>query len=331
MGAIEADRVTMEEASTNTPLAGSKETSPLIKLPKDPMPQSQLQKCTDETVETVEKLPILERRWDPECFVEMEIITDPHFLLECLRNRIIGQKRCDGESQFVILMTDHVLKGPYPYSQAREILFRKDFLIDWKTPHVVLPEEVMISMPQGFFLKFPHLSQGYPMKSKWHVEKFKTRFPTMTASKHLIYQVMRHGKLITLYEYMGRPNHDWIYASMPTLLLALIHCYILRIGDMCLSNILVDPQKHQIYLIDLDDPLTQDGKDEFFYFRSRPMSKRARVWRHQARPHYPWLIEQLRPIAARAPQFKRRIQKIIFMLARFVYTLDSSDSSDSSD
>lgn len=293
-----------------------------------------------------------QRKLDPECSVEMEIISDPHFLMTCLRDRIIGQKRCEETSQFVIFMDTHVIKGPYLYREVTDIFYRKDYFLAWQTPHVILPEEIIISTPNGLFLRYPNLSQGYPTKYRWHTEKFKTLLPTTpNSSNHsghpvstnsskpegtrLEYRVLRKRVLVSLYDYLNEPDHDWIYQSMPTLLLALIHCYILKIGDMCLSNILVDTQKRQIYLIDFDDTITKDRKDEFFYFRDRPNKSRAKLWIQQARPHYPWLIEQLSTIVTETPHFKHRVRNTIFRLARYVYTSDllessSSDSSDSS-
>lgn len=304
-------------------------------------------------------------QWDQECSVEMEIISDPHFLMNCLRDRVIGQKRCDRESQFVIFMDTHVLKGPYRYEQVSQIFYQKDFLVRWQTPHIVLPEEIILSAQDGYFLRYPNLAHGYPIKYRWHTEKFKTLLPSMTRppelshsarshshshshshastkpgqsrapkeeARRLQYRVLRKRGLISLYDYFDHPDHPdhtWVYQLMPTLLLALIHCYILRIGDMCLSNILVDIKKRQIYLIDLDDTLENDRKDEFFYFRSRPDVTKAAKWLQQARLHYPWLIEQLGHIVPISLQFKHRIRNTIFRLARYVYTPESDDDSSS--
>jgi hypothetical protein len=292
-----------------------------------------------------------ERPWDHECSVEMEIISDPHFLIDCLRDRVIGQKRCNRESQFVILRDAHVIKGPYLHQHIVELFDRKDFFVHWQTPHVVLPDEVIMSTRDGYFLRYPNLAQNYPIKYRWHTEKFRTLLPSMSPpsrlspnhhppigsikvpkeeARRLQYRVLRKHCLISLYDYLDEPNHDWIYESMPTLLLALIHCYILRIGDMCFSNILVDIKKRQLYLIDLDDTLENDRKDEFFYFRGRPYPSKATKWIQQARPHYPWLIEQLGHLISKSPHLKHRIRNAIFRLARYVYTPENDESSDSS-
>jgi hypothetical protein len=305
-----------------------------------------------------------ERQWNHECSVEMEIISDPHFLITCLRDRVIGQKRCDRESQFVILMDTHVIKGPYLHQHITEIFDRKDFFVHWQTPHVVLPDEVIMSTCDGYFLRYPNLAQNYSTKYRWHTEKFKTLLPSMSpprretretrssasrnsaqSSNHpvtgspkvpkeearrLQYRVLRKNGLISLYDYLDDSNHAWIYGSMPTLLLALIHCYILRIGDMCFSNILVDIKKRQLYLIDLDDTLEHDRNDEFFYFRGRPYPSKATEWIQQARPHYPWLIEQLGHLISKSPPLKHRIRNAIFRLARYVYTPEPEESSESS-
>jgi len=234
----------------------------------------------------------------------------------------------DSKSQFVIIDTDCVIKGPYTLKKVKKILERKKFLTLWDTPHVVLPLDKILHVSSSsgkneYYMIYPNLLEGRELKYRWYTEK----------ETGLEYRVLKRRGLIQLYRalYTRKYYENWIYKHMQTLLLAIFHCYILGIGDLCLSNILVDIEKYKIYIIDLDDSAHHTRVDEFFYFRSAIDGTDGNEWLHYARPQYEYILDKLLEMLPKYPQFRKRIRTAIILLSRYTYTFsDSSTSSDSS-
>ena len=151
---------------------------------------------------------------------------------------------------------------------------------------MVLPVREM-STPDGIFLVYPNLAKEYPVVFYWHTEEFSD----------LTYRVLKRRGLRTIWTVLSWDDsemNDVIKEAMPTLLLALVQCFILEIGDMYLTNILIDIHTKKVYIIDFDDDLKRERYDEFFYFRVVPSESLMTRWLLYARPVYLEVASQLR-------------------------------------
>ena len=233
-------------------------------------------------------------------------------LNKALTKEIVCQERVDEDSQFVIMQGDFIIKGPYLPRHRDTILERRTFFESWKTPHMVLPLKEM-STPDGIFLVYPNLARDYPIIFRWHTEE----------STGLRYRVLKRRGLRTIWTILSWDDGEMnfvIQKAMPSLLLALVQCFILEIGDIYLTNILVDVHKKKIYVIDFDDDLKRERYDEFFYFRVIPSEPLMKRWLLYARPCYLEVASQLRELKNRiggSSVIVKRIHLAITLLERY--------------
>jgi ribA/ribD-fused uncharacterized protein len=199
-----------------------------------------------------------------------------------LAHNVAGQKRT-GQKQFVFFADDVVYKGPYPAKSPRfeNVIFRSDIFTAWGTPCVVKPLDV-IETPDGPFIRFPNIMAGYPIESETYTEP-KTG---------LTYEVRINAPILDVLHAL--PANPWITAEASDLILALIHCNILGVGDMNLRNSLVNPATREFFVIDYDDNLGTDRDDATFYFNKSPA--KALRWAERVAPLYAEVADRLEPL-----------------------------------
>lgn len=210
----------------------------------------------------------------------------PFTLEEALADKIVCQKRTSKAKQFVIMDGEYVYKGPYTDYKLSYISWRSHYFSQWHTPHVVLPAPYIFDSDSGPFLQFPNIAAGYEPQCQRHTEGFTG----------LTYWVMERRGVVKLLELLRGITPDWVWDQQPSLLLAYIHCYILRTGDVGLHNTLVDVDQQMIYIVDYDETRGNQRDDEVFYFNKRPAL--FQMWVEHARPAYPEIIEYLRVLSA---------------------------------
>lgn len=136
-------------------------------------------------------------------------------------------------------------------------------------------------------------TQSYGVKFLVHPEKklgkFVT-FPNLFYGKKVRYDenrvLIREG-LVKLSDALE--SNPWIYPHIPEITLALCQLAILGVGDMHLSNILVDLEKQSIHIIDFADhrkSLVVRPNNTFFYMTKDPAKKKAELWLKYAQPAY---------------------------------------------
>lgn len=222
-------------------------------------------------------------------------------LKDMLSTYVVGQKRTSKNKQFVFMNGEHVYKGPFNKGgRLKNVTDRKDFFIKWNTPHVVLPIEV-IESDEGSFIVYPNIAKDYPLESEPYTEP----------NTGLSYNVLVRQGIVKLLHAIKDIN---IEESIPTLLLALVHAYILDVGDMNLSNILMDKHNGSVYIIDYDDTRTSDRDDEMFYFNRPPSKHLHTLWLNLVRPHYNTVISSLRELLELEPGISDKINRAIRLL-----------------
>ena len=189
----------------------------------------------------------------------------------------IGQKRCSSHKQFVFMMGDTVMKGPFPVDRAKKIYDRSYILTDWKASYVLHPTELKIIENKAWIV-YPNINKDYPEEFEEYNESWEP---------HLACKVLRRSKLQKLSDVIL--TCQWMTTKQAEQLL-ITFCYlvILGVGDVHLSNVLVDTVKQQFYVIDYDENTTKtDVRDtEVFYFRKDPASEKLAFWLSKVRPSY---------------------------------------------
>lgn len=221
-----------------------------------------------------------------------------------LTNLIAGQRRTGRSKQFVFLDGQIVWKGPYTPHRLNNIIFRSQVFKTWQTPHVVTALD-SVSCPDGVFVRFNNLQQGYPVRSEPYTEK----------DGKYNYRILIRSELVKFKD----AYEDWIFQNsqlIENIILALSHCHLLSVGDMHFSNMLVNKLTGQVYIIDLDDTLGEDREDAEFYF-SMPSGKKYR-WLDKVRFVYSNVANRLEVMRSDSTilqhNLSQRLERIIRLL-----------------
>lgn len=208
-----------------------------------------------------------------------------------LQNGVLAQHRTNAYKLFTVLYNDQVIKGPYKDTDARYIktLERSERLKTWNVPFIVHPIGSTILPYKGenkIFLVFDDLTKPYrPIQFTEELDFVKQ--PESLENQR--YKFLVRIGVIKLNDYFKSTNTipEWLKASLSHLVLSLIYLNILRVGDMNLSNILIDDNNQKLYIIDYEDTLGTLREDEFFYFNKRPNKDVVEIFKQYAIPYYP--------------------------------------------
>lgn len=204
-----------------------------------------------------------------------------------LEDEFVCQKRLDSECPFVIMRGSQIWKGPYPRRVLQRIRQRCVWLCKYQVNHVVLPIELQDTR-DGPFLIYENLDYSEVHVYKEHTEKFSG----------LTYRLIKKMSLITLQKaliYNDDDINEIIRENIGTLFCAILQCYILGLGDLYFTNMLLDLHSRNIYIIDLDDLPDPERCDEFFYLRTEPSPIIRARWLQWVRPLYDTAISFLEP------------------------------------
>ena len=205
---------------------------------------------------------------------------DSFDLSKALRETPVGQQRTGSSKQFVMIQDEFVIKGPYPSKSKRlvSIKDRESFFELWKTPCIVRSCG-SFSTKDGVFIKFPNLMKGHKLVTCPHTETFGNK---------LSYNILKDPPVKTL---GNSPCALDGPGKLLDLLIGLCHCFVLKVGDMNMRNVLVGDGGN-FYIVDFEDTLGKDTSTETFYFNRAPAKKSP--WLEKIRPLYPKVIESMK-------------------------------------
>ena len=230
-------------------------------------------------------------------------------LTTSLANDIAGQKRTGKTKQFVFIRDDFAYKGPYQQARLNNIMTRSQIFTLWNTPCVVKAVD-HFRTNDGIFIRYPNIMAGYQLESEPYLEGFSG----------LQYKILKNAPVVDVRQALS--TNAWIPGELEDVIVALCHCYILGIGDMNLRNTLVDPLKHQFFIIDFDDNLGTDRDGEMFYFNKPPAKKL--MWYEKVGHHYNKVADRLVPLlqdqVVVINDLTRRVQRTIDMLRQYAKT-----------
>lgn len=169
-----------------------------------------------------------------------------------LANCYAAQKRTGKNKQFVFYNGDEVWKGPYSQDKIDMIMHRSQMMKIWKTPLIVHPLR-----SEGEWVIFPNIAADYPITSSSMNTESYSNYSYPVADRTVVDKM----------NYVIDKN-KWIY-NMPEIIEAMVHLWMLRVGDTGMFNMLVDQQKKLVYVIDYEE---HGGRKDgpYFYFSRDP-------------------------------------------------------------
>nr|QBK90979.1 MAG: uncharacterized protein LCPAC201_02800 [Pithovirus LCPAC201] len=226
-------------------------------------------------------------------------------LATSFQNDIFGQPRTSRYKQYVILKSNWVFKGPYNSERLEKLQNRTKWFRKWKTPLIVLPIEIL-NTTDGTFAKYQNLITEGISGTRWNTESF-------TGNK---YRVINRTDLLKFNQ--GILKAPWVCQKYgEPLLLALVHMWILKIGDTGFANMLIKNSTHQVYIIDFDETTGRDKDNPEFYF-SRPAGKKYK-WYQQMKPHYLKVATRIKEMLNQIENqsFFSRIKQAVQLLIKY--------------
>lgn len=208
------------------------------------------------------------------------------------------QKRTGHNKQFTVMNENYIYKGPYSSDRLNTIIFRTQLLKKWfsiSESHsksisclVVFPlidqngSTATLQSDLGPFLLYDNLAKGYPIEFDNHQESFSD----------YKYRVLRRQILLKLND-VFTDYLEVIRIHAQSLLLTLCYFYILNVGDVGLSNMLIDCRVGKIYVIDFDenrgphgDFSKSIGKETDFFWCNKDPNQTVRKHWLQIMPQY---------------------------------------------
>ena len=226
-------------------------------------------------------------------------------LAKSFETDVFGQPRTSRYKQYVILKSAWVYKGPYNPERLGKLLNRTEWFRIWKTPLILLPIETLNTV-DGVFAKYQNLIAGKNMGIRWNTESF-------TGNK---YRVINRTDLLKFNQ--GILKAPWVYREYgESLILALVHMWILGIGDTGMANMLMKTSTRQVYIIDFDETTGRDKDRPEFYF-SRPSGKKYKWYQHM-KPYYLKVAEKIKGMLNQTinQPFFPRIKKVVQLLIKY--------------
>jgi len=220
-----------------------------------------------------------------------------------LRDYIVGQKRTGKNKQFVFILDDYAIKGPYTNNRLQNVIKRSEFFSHWNTPNVVK----VIDIIEETYVRFPNIMKGYKLDSEMYKETFSD----------YSYRILKNPPVIDVKKSIE--NKVTFGNNLEDVILTLCHCNILGVGDMNLRNTMFDKDKNIFYVIDYDDSLTADRDDEVFYFNKRPGEKLG--WYNLVKQHYnnvaKRLVDLLTDVIVVTNKLESRVERCIHLLKKY--------------
>ena len=220
----------------------------------------------------------------------------PFDLADALRRGVAGQRRTGSHKQFTFVFLDDptwIYKGPYSAEKVSRYAARVAVLARWALPNVVLPDErVFPASVQGpkkeLFLRFPNLAKEYPVETEAgvHKESFST----------YEYTVLKRTVLVKAKDVIGNKEYPWALAFVPTLTYQLAALALLDVGDVHLSNVLVDLEKKEFFIIDVEETRHQPAVGPWAFFTKPPAAPLQPLWTAELRKGLPSVVEALRAL-----------------------------------
>lgn len=210
------------------------------------------------------------------------------FTLElALEQLIVAQKRTGKSKQYVFYLGDDVVKGPFTKSDKSDkstrlnnIRLRSKIFDQWKTPLVVKPTSEF-EVGGDIYVVYPNLSAGHEIESESYNEEFSG----------ITYNVAKLDTVPVVPVTTALKQNPWIYDEAQDLILALVHCYILGVGDMNLRNCLVNTKTKELYIVDYDDNSSSDKTGDIFYMNKQPAKEYN--WFNRTKKHHKYVLEKL--------------------------------------
>lgn len=246
--------------------------------------------------------------------------TIPSFDLEyALQNYPVGQKRTRRKGQYVFLVDDIIVKGPYTDEHASVILERSAVMTSWTVPLIVHPTSTVYTTKHGLFLTFPNLAYGYPMETVQYTENFNNY-------ENKTYNVLKRNTLVKLNDvFIELCQQPWFIKLLPQLMVSLICQYILNIGDIGLSNVLVDLDKQLLYCIDYEQDRSSD-RDGHFFFLPKDMAKKKQIpWLAAVTPYYRNIYTIISQLLTRSDLTDVQQQRINLALSHLTQLINDND------
>lgn len=222
----------------------------------------------------------------------MDPVIDDNFnsLIDAFENRPFGQRRTGWNREFVVLGKMLVFKGPFDVDKRTIIDIRSKLMFKWRTPLVVLVNN-FIKVDVGLFAVYSNVDDtNDEVKLISHTERMKFR------GLHRTYQVVQREKLQKLNTVLDTDKDvDWIFDQFGLdIVVALVHLWILKVGDTGVFNMVVRLDHRKVYIIDYDELLEYDREDELFYFDKRPAVRFN--WYGRIRKHYNEAAQQIKSL-----------------------------------
>lgn len=223
-------------------------------------------------------------------------------LEEYLSSRIVGQKRTGKHKAFVFIDYnikggEYATKGPFSFERISLIEERAKILKEWKLPFITKPlfhkkGEDLRGGNDGYYLVYENLLKGEVLETTPYTESMTNYHGTSYS-----YKVLERQNLVKLSDVLM--DIDWLNAPFEGmtmavwLMISMIGLFVLNVGDMHFSNVLVNLKTRALHIIDYDDSNQSIASGELFYFKMHPAKEKLEKWLSLVRPHYPEAIKFL--------------------------------------
>ena len=216
-------------------------------------------------------------------------------LIEYLSKYPLAQQRTGKNKQFVMMVGDTIMKGPYTAEKLQKIDLRSRILHILQVKMILHPnrssdgslvfkEVELIDGSSGYFLSYPNLATEYQQEYQAHEESF---------GDHLKYNIIKKRVGLVKASDALKDGQKWIASieNVTYLMAAYMMLYGLGVGDTGLFNCLADEKKQQLYIIDYDEDRSGSGEGEFFFFSRAPAQQIVNLWKPMADAAYPSVIQ----------------------------------------
>lgn len=230
-------------------------------------------------------------------------------LNDMLRNCIAGQGRTSNGKQFVFLCGDYTYKGPYDRNSKKSdnVRRRSDVLKQWGATSVIYPIDFVQDRNGTTWIVYDNLMKDMRLETTYHQESFSQYQYYKIAVDSGLPDLLQFIKMYKRYFFENYDTYD--------LVLSFVYLYILGSGDAGLYNVIIDNDKHQIWIIDYDEDRSAANKnssESMFYF-TKPPSKDIEWFQHTGH-HYKRIADHLYGIRETYPEYTAKMDNAIWLL-----------------